>query len=253
MILYCTKYRFFSQERSILFVRLFSFRRTDAIIIKRPGNTVISVLSAAVGEAVFLKPKEVRIMKIDLVLASSSPRRIELLNMLGLFSLQVVSPDYEDPYPEGMPPFEAVRHIAAGKAKTVASGLSSDKLILAADTIVSLDGQILGKPRDEDEARRMLRSLSGKKHTVYTGLALLQNGKLCCDTAESNVWFRELGDAEIEAYIKTGSPLDKAGAYGAQDMAALFVERIEGEFYTVVGLPICRLGNLFRSFGVNLF
>lgn len=191
-------------------------------------------------------------MKTELILASASPRRIALLNMLNLFDVRVIPAANEAPYPQGLSPFEAVQKIAASKALDVAGRLPPDALILAADTVVALDETVLGKPADEAEAFRMLRSLSGRKHTVYTGMALFQGGKLLCDTAKADVWFRDITDAEINAYIGTGSPIDKAGAYGAQDMAALFVERIDGEFYTVVGLPICKLGKLFQSFGLKL-
>ena len=192
-------------------------------------------------------------MKTELILASASPRRISLLRMLDIFDIRVVPAENEAPYPHELAPAQAVQQIAASKARDVADRLLSDSLILAADTVVALEGEILGKPANEAEAFRMLRSLSGKKHSVYTGMALMQRDRLLCDTAKADVWFREISDAEINAYIKTGSPLDKAGAYGAQDMAALFVERIDGEFYTVVGLPICRLGTLFHAFGVKLF
>ena len=126
------------------------------------------------------------------------------------------------------------------------------KLILAADTVVALEGRVLGKPRDKEDAFRMLRTLSGKKHTVYTGMALRQGDREMTDCASADVWFRELSDGEIRSYIATGSPMDKAGAYGAQDMAALFVERIDGEFYTVVGLPLCRLGRMLKAFGAEI-
>lgn len=192
-------------------------------------------------------------MKTKLTLASASPRRRELLEMLGVFDLTILPAKSEADYPSGVPEAEAVMYIAGEKAKDTASRAPKGSLVLAADTIVSLDGTILEKPKDREDAFRMLRTLSGRKHTVYTGMALMQDGRLHTDCASSDVWFRELTDAEIRAYIGTGSPLDKAGAYGAQDMAALFVERIDGEFYTVVGLPICRLGQMLRDFGVNIW
>ncbi len=173
--------------------------------------------------------------------------------MLGVFDLTILPAAGEAPVPPGTPAWEAVQHIAAGKALDVARQVSPDSLILAADTVVVLDGKVLGKPRDEEDAFRMLRALSGKKHTVYTGMALRQGERSMTDYASADVWFRELTDGEIRAYIATGSPLDKAGAYGAQDMAALFVERIEGEFYTVVGLPICRLGRMMHAFGTEIW
>ena len=192
-------------------------------------------------------------MKKKLTLASASPRRRELLEMLGVFELEILPAKSEADYPADVPEAEAVMYIAGEKAKDTASRAPAGSLVLAADTIVSLDGVILEKPKDRDDAFRMLRTLSGRKHMVYTGMALMQDGRFHTDYAAADVWFRELSDTEIWAYIDTGSPLDKAGAYGAQDMAALFVERIDGEFYTVVGLPLCRLGQMLRDFGVELW
>ena len=148
---------------------------------------------------------------------------------------------------------EAVARVALSKARNSAMRAPRGSLVLGADTVVSLDGKLLGKPRSRDEASAMLHALSGRKHTVYTGMALIQGERELCDTAAADVWFRPMEDPEIDAYIATGSPLDKAGAYGAQDMAAIFVERIEGEFYTVVGLPMCGLGKLLAAFGIRLW
>ncbi len=173
--------------------------------------------------------------------------------MLGLFELTILPAAGEAPVPPGTPVHEAVQHIAAGKALDAARRAEAGSLILAADTVVALDGRVLGKPRDEEEAMGMLRTLSGRKHTVYTGMALYRDGRQMTDCASADVWFRELTDREIRAYVATGSPMDKAGSYGAQDMAALFVERIDGEFYTVVGLPICRLGQMLRAFGTDIW
>ncbi len=173
--------------------------------------------------------------------------------MLGIFDLTILPAAGEAPVPENTPVDEAVQMIAAGKAADAARRAGPGDLILGADTVVALDGKVLGKPRDEEDAFRMLRTLSGRKHTVYTGMALRQGNRQMTDYASAQVWFRELTDREIRAYIATGSPLDKAGAYGAQDMAALFVERIDGEFYTVVGLPLCRLGRMLHAFGTELW
>lgn len=172
--------------------------------------------------------------------------------MLGVFDLTVSPVAAEAAYPAGLPEAEAVAYIADRKAADCAGGFPADTLVLAADTVVSLDGRILGKPSGEAEAFQMLRALSGRRHRVYTGMALRQGGRSMTDCAAADVWFRPLTDGEIRAYIATGEPLDKAGAYGAQDLAALFVERIEGEFYTVVGLPLCQLGKLLGAFGVPL-
>ena len=173
--------------------------------------------------------------------------------MLDLFDITVLPAKGEIPMDPALPTAEAVAQVALHKAMDSAALAPRDSLVLAADTVVELDGQILGKPRDEAEAFRMLRDLSGRRHRVYTGMALIQGDRTLRDTASSDVWFRELEDEEIRAYIRTGSPMDKAGAYGAQDLAALFVERIQGEFYTVVGLPMCGLARLLAAFGVRLW
>ena len=191
--------------------------------------------------------------KTELVLASASPRRRDLLEMLGLFDLTVLPARVETPLDPLIPVPEAVARVALSKAKDTASRAPKGSLVLGADTVVCLEGRILGKPKDAEEASTMLHALSGKKHTVYTGMALIRDDRQLCDTAAAEVWFRPLADREIDAYIATGSPLDKAGAYGAQDLAALFVERIEGEFYTVVGLPMCGLGKLLAAFGIRLW
>jgi septum formation protein len=172
--------------------------------------------------------------------------------MLGSFELTVLPAETEAAFPRDLSIPEAVMYVAGEKAGDTAARAPEGSLVLGADTVVSLEGRILGKPRDKEDAFRMLRTLSGRMHTVYTGMALRQGERLLTDCARAQVWFRELTDGEIWDYIDTGSPLDKAGAYGAQDMAALFVERIEGEFYTVVGLPLCRLGQMLRAFGVSI-
>ena len=173
--------------------------------------------------------------------------------MLGLFDLTVLPARVETPLDPRIPVPEAVARVALSKAKDTASRAPKGSLVLGADTVVCLEGRILGKPKDAEEASAMLHALSGKKHTVYTGMALISDDRQLCDTAAAEVWFRPLADREIDAYIATGSPLDKAGAYGAQDLAALFGERIEGEFYTVVGLPMCGLGKLLAAFGIRLW
>ena len=191
--------------------------------------------------------------KTELVLASASPRRRDLLEMLGLFDLTILPARGEVPLDSRLPIAEAVALVALSKAEDSASRAPKGSLVLGADTVVCLENRVLGKPKDAAEASAMLHALSGKKHTVYTGMALIRDDRQLWDTAAADVWFRPLEDREIDAYIATGSPLDKAGAYGAQDLAALFVERIEGEFYTVVGLPMCGLGKLLAAFGIRLW
>jgi septum formation protein len=172
--------------------------------------------------------------------------------MLGSFDLTILPAEGEAAFPADRSVPEAVMYVAGEKARDAAGRAPAGSLVLAADTVVALEGTILGKPRDRGDAFRMLRTLSGRMHTVYTGMALRQGERSLTDCAEAKVWFRELSDGEIWDYVDTGSPLDKAGSYGAQDMAALFVERIDGEFYTVVGLPLCRLGQMLRRFGTDI-
>ncbi|MEL4107027.1 Maf family protein [Oscillospiraceae bacterium WX1] len=188
---------------------------------------------------------------MGLILASASPRRRELLCMLGLKDFKVIPADtQEDTGP--LSPEEAVCQIALAKAEYVASCAGSDDIVLAADTLVYLDGVPLGKPRDASEAADMLNRLSGNRHTVYTGVALLQNGRRATFAEKTDVFFRALSSREIASYVATGEPLDKAGAYGAQGRGAVFIERIEGDFFTVMGLPLCRLVTALQAFGIDL-
>jgi len=170
-----------------------------------------------------------------------------LLELLDL-SFVVIPSHVEEIVPEGLEPAGIVKELARQKAAPV-SQQYSDALTLAADTIVVLDGDILGKPADAAEARSLLRRLSGQTHTVFTGLALAHpaTDRLSMSHEATKVTFGRLSDEEIEAYVATGSPLDKAGAYGIQDFGAVFVARIDGDFYNVMGLPIHRFYQLLRS------
>lgn len=186
-----------------------------------------------------------------ILLASASPRRRELLEMLGVKGL-VILPANTDETVTGLPPEETVQAIALEKAKAVAGSAAASDVIIAADTLVYLDGGALGKPRDAADAAAMLRRLSGNRHTVYTGVALIQGGRELTFFERTDVFFRALSEEEIAAYIRTGEPMDKAGAYGAQGRGAAFIERIEGDFFNVVGLPLCRLALTLRELGVDL-
>jgi septum formation protein len=170
------------------------------------------------------------------VLASASPRRAELLARAGIdFDTRPAHVD-ETPWP-GEEPEAHVRRLAEAKARAVAVD-HRGALVLGSDTIVVLDGRILGKPLDADEARAMLRALSGRAHDVLTGVALVIGDEARVDVCRTRVWFRTLTAAEIDGYVATGEPMDKAGAYGIQGGAARFVERIEGSRSNVVGLPV---------------
>ena len=196
---------------------------------------------------------------MDLILASASPRRRELMEHLGLPFTIVPAPGPEEPPKEAEG--EAGRtawYLSLEKARQVARA-HPEALVIGADTVVGINGQILGKPRDEADAKRMLRLLSGREHQVYTGVTLVRYGvyptvpsynDTCMEM--TRVFFRELTDAEIDAYVATGEPMDKAGAYGYQGRAGLFVERIEGDYYNVVGLPLCLLGTMLSRAGVKL-
>lgn len=187
---------------------------------------------------------------LPLVLASGSPRRRDLLRAVGLdFAVQV--PDVDETVVPGEAPEQMVERLAAEKADAVARTLGKrETLVIGADTTVVLDGAILGKPVDPEEARAMLGSLSGRTHTVYTGFAVVDasTGESVVAHERTDVTFRELELWEIDEYVAGGSPMDKAGAYGIQeDRGALFVERIAGDYYTVVGLPLCQLWLAIRN------
>ena len=188
---------------------------------------------------------------MDIILASGSPRRRELLTAAGITDFSVCPAVGEEKAPDGLSPDELVMYLSRGKASEVAAKYP-DKLVIAADTIVWADGRALGKPHSEAEAFGMLRALSGKAHEVYTGVTVMLGEKMLCESECTRVYFRELTDDEIYAYIATGEPMDKAGAYGIQGRASLMVEKIDGDYFNVVGLPLCRLGKMLRSMGVML-
>ncbi len=196
---------------------------------------------------------------MKLILASKSPRRRELLAMQGI-DIDIFVPDTEEDCDRTqLSPDELVMGLACRKARaaaeqlTAAEKLSDDAVILAADTVVSLDGSILEKPVDEDDARHMLRALSGRRHEVYSGIAAIYDGRLAVDVQTTEVYFRTLSDAMIDAYIATKDPMDKAGAYGIQSRGSLLVDRISGDYFNVVGLPLVRVDEMLTSaFGISL-
>jgi len=190
-------------------------------------------------------------MTPKIILASNSPRRRELLAQIGL-SFIVAPADVDESVLPGESPEAYAARVALDKARTAAQR-AMQGIIIAADTIVVADGSILGKPSGTADARRMLSMLSGNVHEVITGLAVLDaaSGRSAVRTSVTRVWFRDLSDREIDAYVATGEPLDKAGAYGIQERGALFVERIEGCYSNVVGLPLSQLGEMLRDHGVS--
>ena len=182
------------------------------------------------------------------ILASQSPRRQQLLSMLGL-NFRVVTADIDETMDEALPLDEAVAEISKKKAEAVAEH-HRGKLIVSADTIVTVEGKVLGKPHSRDEARAMLRSLSGRSHMVMTAFCLCRDGKYETHVEKTQVFFKPLSDEEIDSYIATGSPMDKAGAYGIQDGAAVFVQALQGDYYNVMGLPLCALTRCLRRWGI---
>ena len=189
-----------------------------------------------------------------IVLASKSPRRHELLRRMGIEDFSVVAPEVEETYPEGLSPREIVAHISRLKSDAAAKLVGAEDILITADTMVFLENDRLGKPRDEADALRMLKELAGRRHTVCTGVTVRQGEKVEAFTAATDVYFRACTEDELRAYIATGEPMDKAGAYGVQSLGALLVERIEGDFYNVMGLPVEKLGLcLSERFGVRFF
>jgi septum formation protein len=177
--------------------------------------------------------------EMDLILASSSPRRKELLGMLNLpFQVKVSYAD--ETYQDGMEPHEIVMELARIKS-TVVAETNRDSVVIGADTIVVMDGDILGKPKNKEEAISTLTRLSGNVHQVYTGVALLRGQDSILFYEKTDVEFWPLKEEEIEQYVLTGEPFDKAGSYGIQGFGSLLVKRIEGDYFTVVGLPVSRL------------
>ena len=183
-----------------------------------------------------------------MILASQSPRRRELLGQMG-FSFTVRPAKGEElPHPE-LTPAQLVEELARQKALEVSAGADADDVVVAADTVVAVDGTVLGKPRDRAHAAEMLSALSGREHTVYTGVAVKRGETLLVEHEATQVRFRPLTEREIDLYIQTGEPMDKAGSYGIQGYGALLVEGIRGDYFNVVGLPICRLGRMLAQVG----
>jgi len=172
--------------------------------------------------------------------------------MIGLEGFKVIPDTGEEEITPGLSPEQTVCNIALNKAVNVSLLCCDDDIIIAADTLVYLDGHPIAKPESPEDAAVMLRSLSGRQHTVYTGVAIIKGGVRTTAAEKTDVWFRGISDGEILDYIKTGEPMDKAGAYAAQGRGALFIERIDGEFFNVMGFPLCRLSIMLRDFGVTL-
>ncbi len=192
-----------------------------------------------------------------LVLASSSPRRKELVASLDLsLPVSILSTDTDETMETGWTPAEAVEQLSLRKAMAARAIVAPEHaLILGADTIVVLDGEMLGKPVDENEAIAMLTRLQGRKHEVYTGISLVQAATGLATTAhrKTSVYMKALDERKILAYVRTGEPLDKAGSYGIQGLGSTLVERIEGCYFNVVGLPLSLLADMLAEFDIQVF
>lgn len=188
---------------------------------------------------------------MKIILASQSPRRKELLERMGIKDFETISPNVDERAFHGLPPEELVRRLSAEKAAAVAGKVGEDAVVIAADTVVALEGAVLGKPADELDAFKMLSALSGVRHQVYTGVTVCRGGEKQTAHEVTDVTFRELSEREIEDYISTGEPMDKAGAYGIQGYGALLIQGISGDYYNVMGLPVCRLSGMLSRFGVD--
>ena len=187
---------------------------------------------------------------MNLILASQSPRRRELLGLTGLdFTVRVA--DIDETMDAGKAPFDEVARVS--RLKALAVDRAPGDVVIAADTIVVWEGKVLGKPRDEEDAFRMLSLLSGRDHEVMTGMTVLQDDEIVTHTEVTKIHFRPLHPGEIRAYIATGEPMDKAGAYGIQGGAALFCTDMVGDYYNVMGLPVCALTIILRTFGLLIW
>ena len=188
-----------------------------------------------------------------IILASASPRRKELLGLIGL-KFRVAVSDYEEDLSLKLKPCELAKYLSFEKARAVAPNYK-DAVIIAADTFIVFRGKLLGKPHTDKEAMRMLTLLNGRSHSVITGYTVLdtRNGKKSSHSEETTVWFRKMTDDELRAYVRTGEPLDKAGAYAIQGIGSLIVKKIEGDYFNVIGLPVASLVVTLKKFGISVF
>lgn len=181
------------------------------------------------------------------ILASGSPRRKEILKNAG-YEFEIMTADADETLPENITPEEAVLYLAQLKGDAVAK--KADFVVVSADTVVAFDGAILGKPKDEKDAERMLKLLSGKTHSVFTGVCIQNKDKKVTFYVQTLVEFYELSEKEISDYVLTKEPMDKAGAYGIQGKGAVLVKKIDGDYLNVVGLPLARLSRELKNFGL---
>lgn len=183
---------------------------------------------------------------MKIVLASKSQRRYDILKMLGI-DFVVATENTDERFDYEVSPSELVMGLALRKARAVAPNVDFNDIIIAADTLVFQNGKPIGKPKDENDAKEIIRSLSGTTHEVYSGIAVMGGGKVALEYDMAKVTMRKVLESEMNLYLKTGEPFDKAGGYGIQEIGGLFVEKIEGDFFSVVGLPLCKLGLVLRN------
>ena len=187
-----------------------------------------------------------------IVLASGSPRRQELLGRMGITDFTVRVPEVEESYPAGLSPEETVCYISREKSDAARLLCDENELIITADTMVFLDDKRLGKPEDEAQALEMLTALAGRRHTVCTGVTVRRGNVILTRAQSTDVYFRPATERELRAYIRTGEPMDKAGAYGVQGKGSLLVRRIDGDFFNVMGLPVEMLAEMLKTFKIDL-
>ena len=187
----------------------------------------------------------------SIVLASASPRRRELLERIGITDFEIRVPETDESFPDHLTPPQVVAYISRKKAEAVPC--TESEIVITADTMVFFDGQRLGKPQSEAHALKMLMALQGQRHTVCTGVTVRQGDPRLTESESTDVFFRTATAEELRRYIQTGEPMDKAGAYGVQGRGALLVERLEGDFFNVMGLPVLRLSRMLQQFGIELF
>ena len=188
---------------------------------------------------------------MEIILASQSPRRRELLERMGILDFQVIPAAGEETAAPGLSPAALVEELSRHKAAEVSVRCAPEDIIIAADTVVAAGGRILGKPRTEGEAAEMLSLLSGREHHVFTGVTVCRGGVFRTEHEDTAVRFCALTGEEIAAYVATGEPMDKAGAYGIQGRGCVLVEGITGDYCNVMGLPVYRLARMLREFGVE--
>lgn len=188
-----------------------------------------------------------------IILASTSPRRKEILEILGI-PFEVMASSYDEDMTLRLEPAELVKHLSEGKAKDVAAK-HSEGIIIGADTVVVFEGEIIGKPKDVEDARRMLADFNGKELAVITGFTVIdvEKRKTLSRSVKTKVFFRKLLNEDIERYLVSGEAMDKAGAFGIQGLGTLLIEKIEGDYYDVVGLPLSALVEALEEFGINVW